>query len=353
VVQERVLGREGVVRVKLWNSDSEVIYSDEQRLIGDQYSLGDDDLEVLENGGVDAGSTDLSEPENRYEKSGADLLEVYLQIHTPTGVPLLFETYVESGFVNSAGDRVWSTLAPILIGALLVLMALQLPLALSLARRLRRGQREREALLNRAIDASEMERRRIAQDLHDGVVQDLAGVSYSIAAVANRGELGGRVDTASLRSSASQLRQSVRDLRGLLVEIYPADLHRVGIESALTDVIAGHNARGLEASLDVQEGINLPAHIETLFYRIAQEALRNVVAHANAGCVRIAVRSDQRAARLEVEDDGDGFSPELGRESEGHFGLRMLADLSSDAGGRFWVQSAPGEGTGVGVEVPL
>ncbi len=352
VVRERVLGREGVVRVKVWTGDSEVVYSDEPRLIGDTFELGADDLEVLNDGGVDAGPSDLSEPENRYENSDSDLLEVYLQVHTASGTPLLFETYIEESFVNSAGDRVWSTLAPILIGALLILAALQLPLAASLARRLRRGQDERETLLERAIDASEMERRRIAQDLHDGVVQDLAGVSYSIAAVANRAGSGAEVDKESLNEGASRLRQSVRDLRGLLVEIYPADLHRAGIEAALTDVLAGLNSRGLETSLEVEPGIDLPEPVETLFFRIAQEALRNVVAHADAECVRIRIEMDGAKARLEVNDDGRGFTFGHGHEAEGHFGLRMLSDLAAEAGGTFSVESSPGEGTIVRVEVP-
>jgi signal transduction histidine kinase len=231
-----------------------------------------------------------------------------------------------------------------------VLAALQLPLARSLAKRLRRGQVERETLLNRAIDASEMERRRIAQDLHDGVVQDIAGVSYSIAAAANRADDGGPTDTEGLRQGAARLRQSVRDLRGLLVEIYPPDLHRVGIEAALSDVIGGLNSRGFEASLDVPPGIDLDEDEESLFFRVAQEALRNAVAHADATRVRIQVRDDGQRASLEVTDDGKGFD-QRARGQEGHFGLRMLADLTRDAGGTFEIESTPGEGTTVRVEV--
>ena len=348
-VRKRVLGHEGIVRVKIWDADSRIVYSDEERLVGEQFELADEELEILRDGGIEAEETDLSRPENRFEPRGRDLLEVYLPIHTPSGEPLLFETYIESSFINSGEQRVLSTLAPILLGALLVLAVLQLPLASSLARRLRRGQVERETLLNRAIDASEMERRRIAQDLHDGVVQDVAGVSYSISAAANRAGDGG-ADTESLRQGAARLRQSVRDLRGLLVEIYPPDLHRVGIEAALTDVIGGLNSRGLKATLDVPPGVDLAEDEESLFFRVAQEALRNVVAHANATCVRIRVRDDGQLASLEVTDDGSGFDPEATGPA-GHFGLRMLADLTRDAGGTFNVESRPGEGTTVRAEV--
>lgn len=353
VVRERILGRDGIVRVKLWDADSRILYSDERRLVGEQFKLGDEELEILAEGGIEAESTDLARPENRFEPRDIDLLEVYLPIESRGGERVLFETYIRSSFVTSAGERIWSTLAPVLIGGLLVLAVLQLPLATSLARRLRRGQEEREELLERAIDASEMERRRIAQDLHDGVVQDLAGVSYSIAAVANRAGIGDPGDAQRLGEAASRLRQSVRDLRGLLVEIYPPDLHRAGLGAALSDIIGGLNARGLHAESSVPAELELPAEIETLFFRISQEAIRNVVAHAEAENLVVLVSGTESRARLEISDDGKGFSPDLDVAGRGHFGLRMLADLTAEAGGDFGLDSGLGQGTRIKVEVPL
>ncbi len=353
VVRSRILGRDGIVRVKIWDADSRIIYSDEERLVGGQFELGQEELKILANGGIEAESTDLSKPENRFEPQGVDLVEVYLQIHSRGGERLLFETYTRSSFVSSAGQRIWSTLAPVLIGALAVLAALQLPLATSLARRLRRGQDEREALLERAINASEMERRRIAQDLHDGVVQDLAGVSYSVAASAGRAEREGGGDAAGLREAAARLRQSVRDLRGLLVEIYPPDLHRAGLGAALSDIIGGLNARGLRAKSCVPDDLELPSEVETLFFRVSQEAVRNVVAHAGGENLMITVSTPPGRARLEIEDDGRGFSPELEPGGQGHFGLRMLSDLTAEAGGEFELDSEPGRGTRIRVEVPV
>lgn len=353
VIEDRVLGRDGIVRIKIWDSASRIVYSDEERLIGGRYELGSEELRILENGGIEADATDLSEPENRFEPRDVELVEVYQPITSSDGVPLLFETYISSSFVSSAGQEVWSTLAPGLIGALLVLAALQLPLAASLARRLQRGQVEREALLERAIDASEMERRRIAQDLHDGVVQDLTGVSYTIAAAANRGGERCSADSERLAESASRLRQSVRDLRALLVEIYPPDLHRAGLGAALSDIIGGLNARGLHAESRVPDDLELPTEVETLFFRVSQEAIRNVVAHARAENLVIEVQAVPGLARLEISDDGHGFTPATDGAVPGHFGLRLLADLTAEAGGRFEIDSAPGEGTRVKAEVPL
>jgi two-component system NarL family sensor kinase len=351
VVRNRILGRDGVVRVKIWNRRSEIVYSDEPRLIGDRFELGAEERDVLFHGGTEAERSDLSRPENRFENSDTDLVEVYLPIHTPSGQPLLFETYLRSSFIDSQGNRIISTLAPVLIGALLVLFALQLPLAISLARRLRRGVVEREELLTRAITASEIERRRIAQDLHDGVVQDLAGVSYSVAAAAGRAGAGEAASAESLDDAAARLRQSLRDLRGLLVEIYPPDLHRVGIKGALSDIVAGLNSRGLEATLDVPDDLGLSAEQETLFFRISQEALRNVVAHAGASRVSVRIGEDPGIAWLEVTDDGRGFdSTKAGQR--GHFGLRMLGDYAREANGNLRIDSRPGEGARLRVEVP-
>ena len=97
-------------------------------------------------------------------------------------MPLLYEDYERSSTISASSRRQWEGLLPALVGALLVLYLIQVPLAYSLARRLRAKQREREQLLRRAIDASDLERRRIAADLHDSAVQRLAGVSLSLAA---------------------------------------------------------------------------------------------------------------------------------------------------------------------------
>ena len=126
------------------------------------------------------------EPENRFERGQGKLLEVYLPIRTPSGERLLFEAYFRYTPVSAAGARIWRSFAPISLGALIVLEFVQIPIAWSLARRLRERQREREALLRQALEASELERRRIAADLHDGVVQDLTGVAYSLTGAARQ-----------------------------------------------------------------------------------------------------------------------------------------------------------------------
>lgn len=351
LVSRRVLTDNGIVRLKIWNHDGRIVYSDEHRLIGTGGGLGDEEKDVLDEGGVVAEEADLSDTENRYERGFGELLEVYMPVRGPDGSRLLLETYIKESFVASVSSRVSSTVSPVMIGALLLLAALQLPLAVSLARRLRSGQREREALLQRAIDASEHERRRIAQDLHDGVVQDLAGVAFSVAAAAERNGRSPETSPDILDQTAARLRETVRDLRGLLVEIYPPDLHREGLAAAISDITAGLEKRGINASVEVPPGLLLEPHVERLFFRVAQEAVRNVVAHSAASAVTIRVNARPDGARsIEVSDNGRGFDPATAPVS-GHFGLRMIADMAQDCSASVDVDSAPGTGTRIAVEV--
>ena len=346
-VRRHVLG-DSVVRVKVWTRDGRIVYSDEPRLIGSRYTLAPDDLAVLDRGGVEAEVSDLHAPENRFERPYGKLLEVYLPIRAPNGQRLLFESYLRFSSVASSARRLWRQFAPALFLGLIGLWLVQLPLALALARRLRRGQLEREALLQRALDASDRERRQIAADLHDGVVQSLAGVSYSLAAEAEKAppELAD-----ALRQAASETRQGIRDLRSLLVEIYPPDLHRVGLRSALADLVGSVPHRHLDANVDVPAGLDLPDDVEALYFRVAQEALRNAVEHGHAQHVAIRVRRDDGRSSLVVEDDGAGFDPAA--VDGAHFGLRLIEDAARDAGGRAEIRSRPGQGTRVRVEVPL
>lgn len=352
-----------LVRVKIWDADGRIVYSDEPRLIGKVFELDDEALEVI--AGTlesEAEISDLTAPENLLETE-TKLLEVYRRVDTPDGTPLLFETYFRYSGVAALGRDIWGRFAPIAIGALVILELVQIPLAWQMARRLRSGQQERERLFQMAIEASDAERRRIASDLHDGVVQDLTGVSYSLAAAsmaaASMAVGVARPDAPSsqqvMAESAESLRESVKSLRSLLVEIYPPNLHAEGIESALTDLLARLHNRGITTEMDVRlPDRGIPRDSSALLYRSAQEALRNVVNHAEATQVNLAVWVEAGAVKMEVADNGRGFdSSEFDeRVEDGHVGLRALAGLLVDAGGAVKVMSEPGHGTRVLVEVP-
>jgi two-component system, NarL family, sensor kinase len=341
-----------VVRVKVWDSSGRIIYSDEPRLIGARYQLGSPELHALRTGGVDAEVSDLSHPENRFERQYHKLLEVYLGLRASNGTRVLFELYQRFSSITASGNRLFRTFFFPMIATMVLLELAQIPLAVSLARKLRRGQREREALLQRAIEASELERRRIARDLHDGPVQDLAGVSYTLSSAIAEAQGADPELADALEQTSRQTRESIRALRTLLVDIYPPRLHSEGFVAAVSDLLSGLAAAGLDVSLDAESQLRLAPNVEAVLFRAAQESLRNVLRHAEAKRVNVRVRASFGAVALEVEDDGRGMDPAQPGQDE-HFGLKMLKDLARDSGGRLELNSAPGGGTTVRLEIPL
>jgi signal transduction histidine kinase len=350
-VNERVLG-ERVARVKLWDAGGRVVYSDEPRLIGSRFALDTSKREVLRTGETRAELSSLTGPENRFEQGLGDLVEVYLPVRAPDGTPLLFETYQRRSAVAATGRRIWLPFAALLLGSLLLLWLVQVPLASRLSRRLQRTQADREALLVRAVEASDDERRRIAAELHDGPVQDLAGISYSLSAAAQTEESAATRET--LQQAAAGTRDSMRRLRSLLVEIHPPNLRASGLEAALADLLAPLQARGTETELTVGPELGLDEDPERIVYRAAAEALRNVQRHAAAHRVAVSVEREGAGVRLLVTDDGAGFGPDdrERRREEGHVGLSLLEELAARAGGRLDVRSAPGDGTTFELELP-
>jgi two-component system, NarL family, sensor kinase len=344
-----------IVRVKLWAPDGTIVYSDEPELINERFPLGEEELAALETGAIDAELSDLSEPENRFEREFGTLLEVYLPVHTPDGHPILFEAYLRFDSVAASGRQLWRAFLPVLAVALTALTLLQIPLAYWLARRVRDSQRDREQLLQRAIDASEIERRRIASDLHDGPVQQLAGVSMSLSAAADRLGMTDPDARAAVLDAAARTRQGMRSLRSALMGIYPPTLQRAGLAAALADLAAPLNGDGVRVELDVPGELHLPADVEALLFRASQEAIRNVVSHSGARSVSLRIVAYGARVVLDIRDDGRGFSPEQERDArdEGHLGLRLLMDLARDAGGMLEVTSAPDKGTVVHLEVPV
>jgi two-component system, NarL family, sensor kinase len=352
IVRRSVL-HEPLVRVKVWRLDGGVAYSDEPRLVGRRFELQPEERRAVRERVVSAEVSDLAEPENRYERRFGKLLEVYFPIAAADGTPLLFEDYIRYSLVTRSEHAQILRFAPALAAALLVLWLVQLPLAASIVRGLRARQREREALLKRAIDASEAERRRIAQYLHDGVIQELSGVSYSLAATAKRLSREGRGPTwRAVDGATAATRRAIAELRALLVGIYPASVRRSGLGAALSDLVAPLVARDIAVDLEVPADLDLPDATEDTLFLGAQEALRNVSRHAASRQVEVRVDVADGRARLTVRDDGRGFTPAEGTPSGSHFGLRLLDDLVAERGGHLDVRSAAGEGTRLTLEVP-
>jgi signal transduction histidine kinase len=355
VVRGRVLDAR-TVRVKIWDASGRILYSDETQLIGQTFALGADEREALRANLVASSVSDLTRPENQYERKFGKLLEVYLPIRMPSGDKVLFETYQEFASVEAQQQQILLQLGPVLGGALILLLLVEVPLAWSMARNLQRAGVERETLLSHAVSASEGERRRIARDLHDGVVQRLAGTSMSLAAAGM--ELEGQKNGSSapvsetLRVNAAEIREAVRELRTLIVKIAPTGLTGENLHEALTDLAEPLRATGIEVDVDAS-----PCELEDaqalLIFRVAQEALRNVARHSRAKHVKVEVRQSGAGCTLAVADDGKGFDPvAVSTARGGHVGLALLQSLADDGGGRLRIVSTPGQGSRVEMSVP-
>ncbi|MGI8676316.1 MAG: sensor histidine kinase [Nocardioidaceae bacterium] len=349
LVRGRVLGA-GVLRIKLWDSTGRIVYSDATQLIGERFELDADELMVLESGGGDAELSDLDKPENEYERSFGRLLEVYTQVRPRRGEPLLFEAYYSYDDVTRRSTEMLAAFRPITVGGLLVFLLLTVPLVWLLARRLDASSADRERLLLAAVDASDTERRRIARDLHDGVVQELAGTSFALSASAQ--EVADRPSVAHrLEELGVGIRRSIRSLRSLLVEIYPPDLHTMGLPAALSDLVAPAADAGIAVSLQLDPAPSLDDETSALVWRVAQEAVRNSLRHARPRHLVLRLETTEEMTTFEVTDDGSGFDPDASRAA-GHLGLRVLTDLAEENGGSLEVISQPGAGAVVRLQVP-
>lgn len=223
---------------------------------------------------------------------------------------------------------------------------------------LRREKAEREALAAELVDAQEAERRRIAEEIHDGPVQELVGLGLLLDAL--RGDLdragaGGAAEEVGAAANAA--RASVGALREAIFDLHPLALEELGFAAAIRAVIRRLEGAGgeLEVEVEVDDVDALPSLSRTVAFRVVQEALVNVGRHADA--TRVAVRALRRGDEVAVSvvDNGRGFDASVARSrlEEGHIGLSAMRKRAELAGGRLVLDSAPGRGTTVALTLPL
>lgn len=205
--------------------------------------------------------------------------------------------------------------------------------------------------VRRVVEAQEIERARLARELHDETGQALTSILLGLKSLEER------VDTDDGRVAVTQLRDLVvsilQDVRRLAVELRPAALDDFGLVAAierLRDTVAEQS----DLSVDVHSRLGderLPAETETALYRIVQEALTNVLRHAEATRVTVRLSQTDRAVALVVQDDGKGF--ELENARDGGLGLIGMRERVGLLGGRLTVESSEGAGTLLKAQVPL
>jgi hypothetical protein len=157
IVRNEVLS-DTVVRVKLWTRDGRIIYSDEPRLVNETYPLDANEIEAMRAATSLAFVSDLEEAENRYERDAGKLIAVYYPVFTPSGDELLFETYLKYDRVIARSEQTLRTFASILVGALLLILMVQMPISWTMIVRLRRAEQQRHHLLAKALTAGAEER---------------------------------------------------------------------------------------------------------------------------------------------------------------------------------------------------
>jgi two-component system, NarL family, sensor histidine kinase DevS len=205
--------------------------------------------------------------------------------------------------------------------------------------------------VRRVVEAQELERARLARELHDETGQALTSILLGLK------PLEQTAATDEARAAVASLRELVvstlQNVRRLAVELRPSALDDFGLVSAverLADTFRDQS--GLQVDLEAQVGDErLPREVETAFYRIIQEALTNIVKHARASRVSILLTYRDGSVAAIVEDDGSGFDPSA--TSDDGLGLVGMRERVGLIGGRLRIESAPGSGTTVRAEVPL
>jgi signal transduction histidine kinase len=201
---------------------------------------------------------------------------------------------------------------------------------------------QRARLLKAWLKAQEEERARIARELHDEVGQALTGLILGL-----EGLPGDRAE--ALKELA---RHTLTEVRRLALDLRPSVLDHLGLEAALRRYVREYAERtGVEVDLSLHLTRPLPQELETVVYRVVQEALTNVARHSGSPRASVGVVEVLGEVRVFVEDEGRGFDPEAvdpGRQ--GLLGMRERVEL---LGGRLSVESAPGQGTRVQVRLPI
>ena len=220
-----------------------------------------------------------------------------------------------------------------------------------LHRQLVARERAHENFVEQVIEAQEIERRRLAGDIHDGISQRLVTLSYRLDA-ASRAEAPAVV-AEQLAKARELVDLTLGEARAAISGLRPPVLDDLGLAGGLASLARSIPQIDLEVDLAERR---LPDHIELALYRIAQECLQNVVKHARATTAKLTFSADAETARLEIVDDGIGFDTfehPLGGDEMGGYGLLSMAERAEIVGGRLNIRSRPGAGTAVTATIPL
>ena len=332
-----------VAEINIWRADGTIVYADRPVVDGIRLEVPEQVTAAIDRGET-ASDIDVTDEAGQLPR-GTPVVEVYVPLQV-AGLPrLAFEVYYTTEEIDRRTSELATELLLLGLVPLVTLQLVQIPIAASLSRRVGRQEAERTALLARALSASDHERRTIASDLHDGVVQELAGVGYALGALIPAVAESAR---PVAETCAATVRSAVDGLRRLMADIYPPELTGSGLSAAIDNLAGPLRLQGTPVQIEVGALPEIDTEVAGVLYRVARESLVNVAKHARATHVRVELGPDPGGPgiQLRVVDDGVGPGPDaLVRRSDGHFGLTMLRDRVEDMGGRFVVQPGPDGGT--------
>ena len=211
-----------------------------------------------------------------------------------------------------------------------------------------------KAALTLTVDAQERERKRIAQDVHDGLNQLIIGALLQVKSGKDRLSLG-NLDQAddALDSALGVLRQVDNEIRRVVHHLHPPNLEELGLAAA-TRRLGQRFEEYYEVPCSLEtigDQIRLGPEVEIAVYRIVQEALQNVGAHAEASKVQVVMSFENSAFKVSIDDDGAGF--DVDAVFAGHYGLRSMRDRAEGFGGTFGITSTFEDGSRIAVEIPM
>lgn len=211
--------------------------------------------------------------------------------------------------------------------------------------------RQQEYLASAVIKAEEKERTRIAADLHDGIGQLFSSVKMNLSGIADNISFTRPDIEQTYHKTLSLVDQSCREVRALSHQMAPYMLQKRGLKIALEDYVLNIHSEALNVSLDII-GLDrrLEISVETVLFRVIQEAINNVIKHSKARHFDIQIVLDSENLSVMLEDDGTGFDTQNYKEG---IGLTNMQNRIDYLHGSFQIDSAPGKGTVLSISIPI
>jgi len=252
--------------------------------------------------------------------------------------------------VHAKDARVWDAADVTLLSEVANLLARAVENS-RLVARLAEREETLETFAAQTVEAQELERRRLAGEIHDGISQRLISLWYHLLAAEDSAADPERL-AAELGAAKALATDALTEARSAITGLRPAVLDDLGLGPGLESL--ARSIDGVEADVDITAE-RLPSHMEMAIYRIAQEALHNVAKHADASHVTLWFGPTDEGVRLVIADDGGGLPEQwvAMAEARGSYGMAGMRERAELIGGRFSATSRPGRGTTIEVNVPV